>query len=153
MLLKLATDQTYYVRARTRLEGYNLRQRKTGTAKCDESRTGGHRHYEASLTHEQGSRTSHARVVKNLGVSVLLKTSFIASVVKRIYPAERKLAPYNLQLVPVLMIHEASVDNRTITRNRNEIGGAVVAMKTGNRNVSCACRESQYYSRCPEHPS
>lgn len=50
-------------------------------------------------------------IVKNVAVSILLKTSFIEKLVKGIFPAESNISQHSTQPVLILVVHEALVDN------------------------------------------
>lgn len=69
-------------------------------------------------------------IVKNLAFPILLGTQFIGKFFKGILPAKSKIVPYNSQPVPILMVYEASSDNRTTTRTTDETDGSVMPVKT-----------------------
>lgn len=77
-------------------------------------------------------------IVKYLAVPVLLGASFNGKFVKRILLTKKKILPYTLQLLPTMMVHEASDDNRIITRTTNIIKGSVLAMETEEQKMSHA---------------
>lgn len=58
-------------------------------------------------------------IVKNLEVQVLLRASFIVNFVKVIFLEKREIVSFNSQLVPMLLLHKASANNRTTTRTTN----------------------------------
>lgn len=65
-------------------------------------------------------------IVKNLAFPVLFVTYFIDRTQKRAFPAGRKLFPYNLQPVAILIVHEASVAKRITRRTTNVTNGSVL---------------------------
>lgn len=69
-------------------------------------------------------------IVKNSAVSVLFRTFFFDKFVNINFTVERKIVPYNSQLVPILIVHEASLDNQTTTRNTNVADGSILAVET-----------------------
>lgn len=77
-------------------------------------------------------------IVENLVVPVLLGTPFMDKFVNGIFPGEGKTVAYNPQPVPTLMVHEASVDDQTTTKNNRATDGSAVAAEEKNRNMSCA---------------
>lgn len=67
--------------------------------------------------------------VKFLAVGFLLGTSFMDWFVSGILSTKRKIVLYNSQLVLIIMVHEASVQNQPITRDINRSDGSVFAEK------------------------
>lgn len=69
-------------------------------------------------------------IVKNLAVSIFFGVSFIYKSVNRFFPFKRRIVLYNSQLVPILMVPDASEDTRTINRNIKESYGSLLSVKT-----------------------
>lgn len=72
-------------------------------------------------------------ILSNIGVAVLLGIYFIDKLVKEIFPAEEKIFAHDLQPVPILMVHEASVDIRIIIWSTNKADGSILAAETGGQ--------------------
>lgn len=69
-------------------------------------------------------------MLRNLTVSFLLGSFFINWFVKKILPAQRRIVPYSLQPVQILLVDEASDDSRTIASTTNETYGSLLAVVT-----------------------
>lgn len=55
------------------------------------------------------------QIINNLAVPVLLGSSLIDKFVQEIFPTYREIVSYNAPLVPILIVHQASVDDQTTT--------------------------------------
>lgn len=62
--------------------------------------------------------------------------------VKGIFPTGREIGSYNTQLVPILMVPEASSDNSTATRKNDVTDGSVMAVEAeGEEHVLRVVRD------------
>lgn len=86
-------------------------------------------------------------VVENLAVYVLLGTYFIDTFVRVIFPAKKKTVPYNSLPVQILIVHEASGDNRATTKSANVSDGSELVI-TKSRELFIPCVDSRLPRSC-----
>lgn len=137
--LKLVPDQTCYGRISSNL---------TGWTSYVSARSHDYKVQRSETVEVLGNTMLQARmgrpevgvvigIVNNLAFPIPLGTSFHDKAVKKIFPAERKMVPYNSQRVPILAMYEDSVDKWTIIENINKTDGSLLSMRTKKSCRTC----------------